>query len=651
MEDKVKNSSNKVQHGDFTPMSDFEQSVALNRGRLNDIIDAYKDIPLFDGGRPVMDSIYFDTENGSGNIVATDAHIMAVTKIKNLENYYDNKIILFNTPSSYEKKFSEESPFSDLFSFDKRINTYTINNGKYPNYKAVLPKDKNTKFTLTVEQVSVAYEALKYQMGFLTKSDRDSFNIVFQYNDDFYNFRGKYLLNALSVINTIYGKYNRDKEKSVNFYFYSEVKEDANALALVITCGAVLLLVMPVLGSGLYKYIISLDENDKDNLFNKLNQNNYINNDVRLKLLKKTIEVIINDTYYKYKKGNIRSGEVSFNKNEKSKELEMFDVIYKCDVLPYCPPKPDLQVYLTSKEPFGRVFKTIGTGDYDRQFSTNSDVRDFILSCKSTYKINIDNFLKNAEKFKRQEKYKYGVCIDFVVENNKVYFSYDSFISVLEFYKKLSSKEILIGKCNSIVNGKERYYISANIKTLIIFILPEVETMPIPTSQYFTYKATERLTDENGKSVKENPTEIKNSDNSDEDKNIDDNKYEEKMKRLRLIKIRAKAYAYKRNKQNSGMSNFSFSSDGSVKLKLAKKPKNWKYYDTPYGRLLRIPSGDYVTNDKDWGMSAFRQSSEYNGQIFVFATLVPNKGYRPIDFDNDPEVVDYIENNILNLKK
>ena len=637
LKNKVKNSIGKVHEGNFIPMSDFDESEALYRGQLNDIIDGYKDIPLFDGVRQVLDCIYFDTENGNGNIVATDAHIMAVTKIKNIENDYDKKIVLLNKPSSYEKNYRGDN-FESLFEFDKKLDAYVFA-GTYPNYKAVIPKNKNTKFTLTVEQVSIAYEALKYQMGFLTKSDKDIFNFVFRYNGESFYFRGVYLLKALSVINKIYGRFSTDKEKIVNFYFDSQIEDSA----LIITCGSVLLLVMPVAyGSG-YDYEISLNEEDEDNLFNKLKRNDYINNDVRLKHLKKTIEVIINDYRYKHKNRNIRYGEVSFNKNEKSRELKMFDVIYRCDVLPYSPPKPDLQVYLTSKEPFGRVFKTIGTGNYDYQFSTDSDVRGFITSWKSTYKINIDDFLKKAENFEHQENSDCGVCIDFVGEGNKVYFGYDSFVAVLEFYKKLSRKEILIGKCNSIVDGNERYYIDADMGIPILFILPE-DTYK---SQYFTYKATERLTDKNGKRIEENTNKIQNS---DEDKNIDNNKDEEKMKLIK-IKLKLKVLARKRQQEKNGTSNFSFSSDGSVKLKLAKKPKNWKYYDTPYGRLLRIPSGDYVTNDKDWGMSAFRQSSEYNGQIFVFATLVPKKGYRPIDFDNDPEVVDYIENNILNLKK
>lgn len=638
LKNKVKNSIGKVHEGNFIPMSDFEESEAQYRGRLNYIIDGYKDIPLFDGVRQALDCIYFDTENGNGNIVATDAHIMAVTKIKNIENDYDKKIVLLNKPSSYEKNYRGDN-FESLFEFDKKLGAYVFA-GTYPNYKAVIPKNKNTKFTLTVEQVSIAYEALKYQMGFLTKSDKDIFNFVFRYNGESFYFRGVYLLKALSVINKIYGRFT--DEKFVNFYFDSQI-ENSNSRPLIITCGSVLLLLMPVAyGSG-YDYEISLNEEDEDNLFNKLKRNDYINNDVRLKHLKKTIEVIINDSRYKHKNRNIGYGEVSFNKNEKSKELKMFDVIYRCHVLPFNPPKPDLQVYLTSKEPFGRVFKTIGTGDYDSQFSTDSDVRDFITSWKSTYKINIDDFLKKAENFERQENNDCGVCIDFIGEGNKVYFGYDSFVAVLEFYKKLSRKEILIGRCNSIVDGNERYYIDADMGIPILFILPE----DTDKSQYFTYKATERLTDKNGKRIEENTNKIQNS---DEDKNIDNNKDEEKMKLIK-IKLKLKVLARKRQQEKNGTSNFSFSSDGSVKLKLAKKPKNWNYYDTPYGRLLRIPSGDYVTNDKDWGMSAFRQSSEYNGQIFVFATLVPKKGYRPIDFDNDPEVVDYIENNILNLKK
>lgn len=142
----------------------------------------------------------------------------------------------------------------------------------------------------------------------------------------------------------------------------------------------------------------------------------------------------------------------------------------------------------------------------------------------------------------------------------------------------------------------------------------------------------------------------KNNDDKKNDKKETETEIDIDMVRVKMIMV-AKALKAKREREQMERekkeSNFSLGENGDVRINLAKKPKNWTYYDTPYGRLLKIPSKEYVTNDKEWSMSAFRQANEYDGYVFVFASLIPKKGYRPIDFDRDSEVADYIDNNIV----
>lgn len=105
-------------------------------------------------------------------------------------------------------------------------------------------------------------------------------------------------------------------------------------------------------------------------------------------------------------------------------------------------------------------------------------------------------------------------------------------------------------------------------------------------------------------------------------------------------------------KKNTDCSNFSINANGEVEIRLKKQPENWRYVETPYGTVLKMPLSDYETKNPEWGLNVMEQAERFGGYIFVIPQYIPKNGYKPVDFYiSDKQLGDYILYNVLGMKE
>ena len=104
-----------------------------------------------DDMRPVMTGNFFDME--SKKIVSTDAHkLTAINMPKDTFNFIAQKYnkeldkepkgLIFHTLSQLQKDYNKLMKNNNItISFDEFINDRAIEDGRYPNYEAVIPKE------------------------------------------------------------------------------------------------------------------------------------------------------------------------------------------------------------------------------------------------------------------------------------------------------------------------------------------------------------------------------------------------------------------------------------------------------------------------------------------------------------------------------
>ncbi|MFA6769846.1 MAG: DNA polymerase III subunit beta [Bacteroidales bacterium] len=108
--------------------------------------------------RPVMNGIYFDIDNESLTLVASDAHKLVCYTRHDIKSENKSTFILPKKPASILKnlltKIDEEvkiifDPKNAYFEFESFILVCRLVEGNYPAYKSVIPKNNNNKLIIS----------------------------------------------------------------------------------------------------------------------------------------------------------------------------------------------------------------------------------------------------------------------------------------------------------------------------------------------------------------------------------------------------------------------------------------------------------------------------------------------------------------------
>lgn len=107
--------------------------------------------------RPVMNGIYFDIDNSSATLVASDAHKLVCYTRNDIKSENRSSFILPKKPSSVLKNILGKGDEEVVIRFDSRNATFVFESfnlvcrlveGNYPAYKSVIPKNNTNKLII-----------------------------------------------------------------------------------------------------------------------------------------------------------------------------------------------------------------------------------------------------------------------------------------------------------------------------------------------------------------------------------------------------------------------------------------------------------------------------------------------------------------------
>ncbi len=107
--------------------------------------------------RPVMNGIYFDIDNSSATLVASDAHKLVCYTRNDIKSESRSSFILPKKPSSVLKNILGKGDEEVVIRFDSRNATFVFESfnlvcrlveGNYPAYKSVIPKNNTNKLII-----------------------------------------------------------------------------------------------------------------------------------------------------------------------------------------------------------------------------------------------------------------------------------------------------------------------------------------------------------------------------------------------------------------------------------------------------------------------------------------------------------------------
>ncbi len=107
--------------------------------------------------RPVMNGIYFDIDDSSSTLVASDAHKLVCYTRHDIKSDNKSSFILPKKPSSVLKNILSKGDEDVIIKFDARNATFVFESfnlvcrlveGNYPAYKSVIPKNNTNKLVI-----------------------------------------------------------------------------------------------------------------------------------------------------------------------------------------------------------------------------------------------------------------------------------------------------------------------------------------------------------------------------------------------------------------------------------------------------------------------------------------------------------------------
>lgn len=186
-------SYSKTKAVDFVPSPKSE-----NLGKITDYFAGNDDL------RPIMRATHFDVEES--NIVATDAHRMIIIAAKpDVEKTCD--CLMGNRLKKHLKENNLTSP-EVINKFLTPDGCFT-QDGRYPNYKAVIPREFEYVFSVTTEQIT------RFVKGQLQLANQQTDVVYFGLKQEGYDFHsfigfnGVFLLEAMKALELL-GHYNID---------------------------------------------------------------------------------------------------------------------------------------------------------------------------------------------------------------------------------------------------------------------------------------------------------------------------------------------------------------------------------------------------------------------------------------------------------
>jgi len=223
-----------------TPVSEFpeinfevgdEHGLSMTSKMFSSIISEFKDFCGRDELRPVLSSIYFESEGTDLVITATNAHMLYHKVYKNhLADDSKIEFLLPNHPAL--KKFYGDELFINYNESTIIVNggsylmSFVMTVGKYPNYKAVIPDEENAEYTLEIDTAPFANN-LKIATVLSPKASK---TIAIEKKEDKLTLRAEDLdFNKKGVIN-IKGTSSNDMQTGFNNEFFkiliSHVSDD-----------------------------------------------------------------------------------------------------------------------------------------------------------------------------------------------------------------------------------------------------------------------------------------------------------------------------------------------------------------------------------------------------------------------------------------
>jgi len=188
--------------------------------------------------RPIMNSVFIESENGNLNFVSTNSSTMAVYSVKNTELDEFNLVlpvkmakIISDLAASFDEAIFELGSKSVSVQFSGiRISCLFVE-GKYLNYRSVIPKHNDKRVNVNTQSIISALKrtlifsdqqtsliVLKINGSVLNISGRDegfdmganeNITAEFDYSDPLeIGFNGNYLLQCLETIETDYCELN-----------------------------------------------------------------------------------------------------------------------------------------------------------------------------------------------------------------------------------------------------------------------------------------------------------------------------------------------------------------------------------------------------------------------------------------------------------
>jgi DNA polymerase-3 subunit beta len=137
-------------------MPDEFQTIEMDRQKLMEGIKTVLPFVANDDLRPVMNGVYLDSKANALTFVSTDAHVLACREYEqDLPDFNANipakaaKIILSILSEYTEENVKVISSFKNIsVETEKYTVTYRLIEGRYPNYRNVIPNGQNLVVTL-----------------------------------------------------------------------------------------------------------------------------------------------------------------------------------------------------------------------------------------------------------------------------------------------------------------------------------------------------------------------------------------------------------------------------------------------------------------------------------------------------------------------